>query len=156
MVHEFHQTQNLPLPLEEAWNFLSDPRNLCRITPPHMGFAILSRHVPGRMHAGMIVTYRVRPFPFLPLRWVTEITHVREPEYFVDEQRFGPYVFWHHQHFLREIPGGVEMEDLIHYKVPGWIFGRLLEPLVVRPQLQRIFAYRRTKLVELFGDWKKE
>lgn len=151
MIHEFFQTQKLPLSQDRAWEFLSDPRNLCRITPPHMKFVIQSSEIPPEMYSGMIVTYRLYPFPAIPVNWVTEITHVEEPRYFVDEQRFGPYAFWHHQHFIEEIPGGVLMRDLIHYKVPGGPLGRIVEPFLVRPQLKKIFAFRRSRLEEFFG-----
>ncbi len=92
----------LPIALPVAWDFFSDPRNLERITPPWLGIEITS-DLPPRMHPGMIVTYRVRPPPGIPVRWVTEITHVVEPTLFVDEQRYGPYRFWHHQHHFREV-----------------------------------------------------
>lgn len=150
-MREFHCKQKLPIPLNEAWDFLSDPRNLKTITPPSMGFDISSGHLPEKMYAGMIVAYTVRPLLGLPLNWVTEITHVREPYYFVDEQRFGPYSFWHHKHFLKETESGVEMEDLIHFKVPGGKPGDLFAPLLVLPKLNEIFAYRSKKLEELFG-----
>ena len=88
-------------------------------------------------------------------KWVTEITHLKDREYFVDEQRFGPYALWHHKHFIKAVPGGVEMEDLIHYKIPlGWI-GQLLHPILVKPKLNQIFEYRRNKLAELFGEIPK-
>ena len=152
MVKEFHGVQKLAMGVQEAWEFLSDPRNLATITPPSMEFAVLSEYLPEKMYPGLIIAYRVRPMLRLPLRWVTEITHVREPEYFVDEQRFGPYTFWHHKHFIRAIPGGVEMEDLIHYKVPGGPVGRWLAPWLVEPKLKEIFAYRRKQLADRFGE----
>ena len=89
------------------------------------------------------------------MHWVTEITHVKNLEFFVDEQRFGPYSLWHHKHFIKEIPGGVEMEDLIDYKVPLGILGQLVHPLLVQPKLNEIFDYRRTKLIALFGEFKE-
>ncbi|MCC5788959.1 MAG: SRPBCC family protein [Opitutales bacterium] len=120
-----------------------------------MGFDILSGHLPDKMYAGMVVSYKVRPMLGIALNWVTEITQVREPEFFVDEQRFGPYAFWHHKHFLRSIEGGVEMEDLIHFKVPGGTLGDLFAPVLVLPKLREIFAFRRKKLEELFGKMPK-
>jgi ligand-binding SRPBCC domain-containing protein len=89
------------------------------------------------------------------MQWVTEITHVHDGKFFVDEQRFGPYAFWHHKHFLTPIPGGVEMEDIVHYKVPMGILGQLAHPFLVKPKLDEIFAFRRNKLVELFGEFKQ-
>ncbi len=104
------------------------------------------------MYAGMIIEYTVRPVLGIPLHWVTEITHVQEPEYFVDEQRFGPYALWHHKHFIRPVEGGVEMEDVVHYKLPlGWL-GKLAHMLFVKRQLRQIFDFREKKLTELFGQ----
>lgn len=149
-VYTLHTTQFLPITLEEAWDFLSDPKNLKTITPDYMGFDIVSG-ADRSMYAGQIIEYIVRPVLGIKTRWVTEITHVREPNFFVDEQRIGPYSLWHHKHFLKEVEGGVEMEDIIHYKIPFGFLGSLLHPIVVRPKLEGIFAYRKTKLEELFG-----
>ena len=142
--------QNIPISLEEAWAFLSNPRNLKEITPPYMGFNILSG-ADREMYPGQIIQYIVTPILGIKAKWVTEITHVEDKKYFVDEQRFGPYAFWHHKHFIREIPGGVEMEDIIDYKVPMGILGQLVHPFLVKPKLDEIFEYRRKKLIELFG-----
>ncbi len=142
--------QNIPISLDEAWAFLSNPRNLKEITPPYMGFNILSG-ADREMYPGQIIQYIVTPILGIKAKWVTEITHVEDKKYFVDEQRFGPYAFWHHKHFIREIPGGVEMEDIIDYKVPMGILGQLVHPFLVKPKLDEIFEYRRKKLIELFG-----
>ena len=142
--------QNIPISLEEAWVFLSNPSNLKEITPPYMGFNILSG-ADREMYPGQIIQYIVTPVLGIKAKWVTEITHVVDKKYFVDEQRFGPYAFWHHKHFIREIPGGVEMEDIIDYKVPMGILGQLVHPFLVKPKLDEIFEYRRKKLIELFG-----
>ena len=142
--------QNIPISLDEAWAFLSNPRNLKEITPPYMGFNILSG-ADREMYPGQIIQYIVTPILGIKAKWVTEITHVEDKNYFVDEQRFGPYAFWHHKHFIREIPGGVEMEDIIDYKVPMGILGQLVHPFLVKPKLDEIFEYRRKKLIELFG-----
>jgi hypothetical protein len=116
-----------------------------------MGFHILSAHRPVRMYAGQLIEYRVSPVLGIPLYWMTEITHVVEGQYFIDEQRFGPYSMWHHQHHFREVEGGVEMTDLVHYKVPlGWI-GRIVNGLFVRKKLNGIFDYRYERVKELFG-----
>lgn len=142
-------TLELPLTLEEAWNFFSDPRNLATITPPELQL-IPDSPLPERMYPGMIVTYNVQPVPLLRSRWVTEITHVEPLRYFVDEQRFGPYRFWHHQHHFTSIPSGVLMEDAVHYMLPFDPFSRPLHALFVRRQLQRIFAYRTDALRRMF------
>jgi ligand-binding SRPBCC domain-containing protein len=145
--------QNLPISLTEAWDFLSDPKNLRTITPDYMGF-IIESGADRPMFPGQIIQYIVTPVMGIKTKWVTEITHVEDKKYFVDEQRFGPYDLWHHKHFIREIPGGVEMEDIIDYKVPmGWL-GQLVHPIIVKPKLDEIFEYRRKKLIELFGEFK--
>ena len=90
------------------------------------------------------------------MQWVTEIKSVEDKKFFIDEQRFGPYAFWHHKHFLKEIPGGVEMEDVVHYVVPMGILGRMAHPFLVKPNLDKIFEFRRKKLIELFGEFKSE
>ncbi len=149
-LYQLHSKQALPISQELAWEFLSSPENLAVITPPHMGFHILSKDTK-KMFPGQIIQYNVSPFPKYTTRWVTEITHVKEGEYFVDEQRFGPYALWHHKHFLKPIPGGVEMEDIIDYKIPFGIIGQLANSLIVKKQLLTIFKYRETKLAELFG-----
>lgn len=137
--------------VDAAWAFLSDPRNLATITPPDMGFEVLGEPEP-LTYAGQIIEYRVRPLLGIPVHWVTEITHVDAPHFFVDEQRFGPYAFWHHQHRLRAVEGGVEMTDIIHYRLPLGPLGRLVEPLLVRPRLAAIFAHRQRVLAERFGE----
>jgi len=149
-LYQLRAKQAFPITKKEAWDFLSNPKNLKVITPDHMGFNILSG-IDRPMFQGQIIQYIVKPFPGYSTKWVTEITHVKEGEYFVDEQRFGPYALWHHKHFIKEINGGVEMEDIIDYKIPFGILGQLAQPIIVKKQLQQIFEYRETKLNELFG-----
>ena len=152
-LYSIHTKQNLAISLEEAWNFIANPKNLEVITPKSMGFKTLSGDEK-EMFAGQIIHYHITPLFGIKLQWVTEITHVQNQKFFVDEQRFGPYAFWHHKHFLKEIPGGVEMEDIVHYKVPMGILGQLVHPFLVKPKLDEIFAFRQKKLVELFGEFK--
>lgn len=150
-IYTLHSKQSLPISKTEAWNFLSNPKNLKVITPDYMGFSILSG-ADRPMYAGQIIQYSVTPIMGIKTKWVTEITQVKDNRYFVDEQRFGPYALWHHKHFIHEIEGGVEMEDIIDYKVPlGWL-GQLVHPFLVQPKLNEIFNYRRKKLIELFGE----
>lgn len=149
-LRRLERRQLLPLDLEAAWTFFSRPENLARITPDDLGFVITSP-VPERMYAGMIVSYRVGAFPGVRVPWVTEITHVREPLFFVDEQRSGPYRFWHHQHHFRETAGGIEMTDLIHYQLPGGRLGDLIAGRAVERRLAAIFDHRRRTLAALFG-----
>ena len=132
-LHILKTSQKLPIDIKTAWEFLSSPENLERITPPTMSFKITSGHEKGdKMYEGMIISYMVRPFPVLPLQWVTEITHINEPAFFVDEQRFGPYSFWHHKHFLQEIEGGVLMEDTVHYKIPLGFMGDIAHLILIK------------------------
>lgn len=152
-IYRLHTHQNLPISVDEAWDFLSDPANLKIITPDYMGFNILSG-ADRKTFPGQIIQYIITPLAGIPTKWVTEITHVKDKEYFVDEQRFGPYALWHHKHFIKAIPGGVEMEDIIDYKLPMGILGQLAHPIVVKPKLKEIFDYRYQKLIELFGAFK--
>ena len=149
-LYQLHSKQALPITKDKAWDFLSNPANLKVITPEQMGFHILAG-ADRPMFSGQIIQYKVSPFPGYTTKWVTEITHVDQGKYFVDEQRFGPYALWHHKHFIREIEGGVEMEDIIDYKIPFGILGQLAHPLIVKKQLLQIFKYREHKLKELFG-----
>ncbi|MCP9200701.1 SRPBCC family protein [Gramella sp. GC03-9] len=154
-IYTLHKFQKLPITVEKAWNFLSDPKNLKVITPEYMGFDILSG-ADRPMFPGQIIQYIVKPVAGIKNKWVTEITHVQEGEYFVDEQRFGPYSLWHHKHFIKAIPGGVEMEDIVDYKLPFGILGQMVQPFLVKPKLEEIFEYRQKKLVELFGEYQSE
>ena len=153
-IYTLHSKQNLPITLQQAWDFFSDPKNLKTITPSYMSFIIKSG-AEKPMFAGQIIQYIVTPVLGIKTKWVTEITHVENKKYFVDEQRFGPYSLWHHKHFLREIPGGVEMEDIVDYKIPMGILGQLVHPFLVKPKLKEIFEYREKKLIEIFGTYKK-
>jgi len=150
-LYQLHSKQALPISKLEAWQFLSNPANLKVITPKHMGFNIISG-ADRDMFPGQIIQYKVSPFPAYTTKWVTEITHVEQGNYFVDEQRFGPYALWHHKHFIKEINEGVEMEDIIDYKLPMGVLGQLAHPILVKNQLKEIFHFREQKLKELFGS----
>ena len=150
-VHRLEWTQFVPISIEEAWRFFSDPHNLATLTPPDMGFEVTS-HVAPNMYAGMMIPYRVRPLLGIPTRWLTEITHVEPRRFFVDEQRRGPYRLWHHEHHFAAVAGGVEMRDLVHYELPFGPLGDVVERLVVRPRIEGIFAYRKRVLAGRFGS----
>ena len=151
-IYNLRKTQKLPISINEAWDFISNPINLKFITPNYMGFDILSG-ADKEMYPGQIIQYIVTPVLGIKTKWVTEITHVKDKEYFVDEQRFGPYALWHHKHFIKKLEGGVEMEDIIDYKLPmGWL-GQLVHPIIVKPKLEEIFQYRQKKLIEIFGKY---
>jgi ligand-binding SRPBCC domain-containing protein len=147
---QYTSKQELPITMDEAWVFLSDPKNLKRITPDYMGFDILSG-AERKMFPGQIIQYRLTPVLGIPFRWVTEITHVKEGEYFVDEQRFGPYSFWHHKHFIYPTKNGVVMEDVVDYKIPLGILGRLAHLIFVKYKVKQIFTYREKALNEIFN-----
>lgn len=147
-LHRLQTVQRLPVSREEAWGYFSDASNLAKITPPDLGFEVTSP-LPEKVYAGLIITYKVRPLFNVPVRWVTEITHVDEPNLFVDEQRFGPYRFWHHQHLFRAIGGGVEMTDIVHYALPPG--GGIARGVLVAPRLKQIFDYRHQVLEKTFG-----
>ena len=151
-LYRLHTIQDLPISKDQAWDFLSNPKNLKTITPDYMGFNILNG-ADRKMFPGQIIQYIVTPVAGIPTKWVTEITHVKEGEYFVDEQRFGPYALWHHKHFIESIPGGVRMEDIVDYKLPFGVLGQLVHPILVKPKLKEIFEYRKQKLIELFGTY---
>lgn len=151
-IYRLETIQKLPISQSEAWDFLSDPKNLKRITPDYMGFKIVSGAAE-RMFSGQIIQYVVTPLLNIPTTWVTEITHVEEGNYFVDEQRFGPYDLWHHKHFIKPIEKGVEMIDIVDYKIPFGVLGRIAHPLIVAPKLKEIFEYRKKALIELFGPY---
>ena len=149
-VHIYRQKQFLPIDLNTAWDFFSRPENLNEITPRDLKFEICSL-LPEKVYPGLMILYKVGVFKGFSFEWATEITHVQEPQFFVDEQREGPYKMWHHEHHFRSVYGGVEMTDIVHYKLPlGW-FGNLFHGLLVKPKLRQIFDYRVEALNKKFG-----
>jgi ligand-binding SRPBCC domain-containing protein len=145
--------QWLPIGLDEAWDFFSSPMNLNEITPEDMVFEIKSEGL-DKMYPGMFIVYSIRPVMNIPMRWVTEITHVEDRKFFVDEQRIGPYNIWHHEHHFEEKDGGVLMTDILHYDVGKSIFGWLASKLFVDKKVQNIFDYRFQILERRFGKKK--
>jgi Uncharacterized conserved protein len=152
-IYTLHKKQQLPISLEQGWQFLSDPKNLQIITPSKMNFSIISK-IDRPIYTGQIIQYTVTPLLGIKAKWVSEITHIEDKKYFVDVQLYGPYALWHHKHFIKEIPGGIELEDVIDYKVPLGILGQLVHPFLVKPKLEEIFKYRQDKLTELFGQYE--
>ncbi len=150
-VHTLHTKQILRATRQEAWDFFSNPRNLLRITPPELGFEVLTPDLPPRMREGMVIAYRVRPLLGLPMTWLSQITLVEEGVRFIDEQRRGPYAVWHHEHEFHDLGDGrIEMEDRVTYVLPFGPLGDLVHGPLVRPQLEKIFAYREKVVRELF------
>jgi ligand-binding SRPBCC domain-containing protein len=149
-IYTLSVNQFLKISLAEAWDFFSSPGNLSKITPEKMGFKITSG-ITAKMYTGQMITYKVSPFPGFQTNWVTEITHVSEGDFFIDEQRFGPYRMWHHEHRFEVQDGGVLMSDRVSYKLPFGFLGRIAHSLFVRNQLKQIFSYREECLEYLFG-----
>lgn len=147
-LHTLRRVQLLRMDIGNVWDYFSSPYNLEAITPKWLGFNVVTK-IDSKMYEGMIIEYRVSPILNIPIKWITEITHVREPFYFVDEQRFGPYKFWHHQHIFREVDGGVEMTDIVNYMIPFHPFGEILSGYI-GGKLKDIFDFRQSKIQELF------
>jgi ligand-binding SRPBCC domain-containing protein len=154
-IYQFKAKQFLPISIGEAWKFFSNSSNLPKITPPWLNFEVTSQ-LENKMYAGMIITYLVRPLLNIPTTWVTEITHVCEPYFFVDEQRFGPYKFWHHQHIFRDAENGIEMEDIVSYAVPFGVIGRLANSWIISQRIKSIFKFREEVLDKLFVNTKNQ
>ncbi len=138
--------------MEKTWDFFSSPKNLQEITPDYMGFNITSDLGDGKMYPGQIITYTVSPLLNIPIKWMTEITHVEDHKYFIDEQRFGPYSLWHHQHWFEEVDGGVMMKDIVHYALPLGPIGRMMKGIFIGKQLEDIFNYRVEAVEKLFNQ----
>jgi len=151
-IHTLETRQVVKASLQQAWDFFSSPGNLARITPPEMSFTVLST-LPERMFAGMMIEYQVRPLFGIPMTWLTEISHVQEREFFVDEQRVGPYAIWHHEHHFKELSAGlVEMHDKVTYVPPFGVLGELVHLFIIKPQLDKIFEFRQRAVSGLFGE----
>ncbi len=153
-IHVLERTQRLPITPEEAWDFFSDPGNLALITPPSLRFEITSRP-PGEIYPGAVITYRIRPLFGIPASWVTEISHVEKPSFFVDIQLLGPYRLWHHQHNFAQVEGGTEMRDTVHYALPFGPLGEMAHRILVRRRLEEIFDFRRQFLAGKFGSLRE-
>lgn len=149
-MQRLERKQFIPVTIKEAWAFFSDPGSLSGITPPGMGFTIITPKINGPVYPGMIIAYIVKPMFSIPVRWVTEITQVKHMEYFIDDQRIGPYKLWHHQHFFKEVNGGVEMTDIVHYQAPFGIIGKVAESLFINSKVKSIFDYRNRVLSDIF------
>jgi ligand-binding SRPBCC domain-containing protein len=155
-VYSLKTVQRIPASKKDIWNFFSDPKNLKDITPEQLGFKVISKHHGDSMYAGQIIEYTVKPILNIPLYWMTEITQVENEKYFIDEQRYGPYGLWHHQHHFKLIEGGVEMTDIVHYKIPFWFLGDIANTIFVKNQLRKIFIHRFVAVMEKFGNWPEE
>ena len=150
-IHSFSISQRIPIPVRDAWNFFSKPSNLPLITPASFQFKILSTLDDRSVYEGQIIDYTVRPLFNIRMRWTTLITSVEEEVIFIDEQKRGPYRYWQHQHSFRPIAGGTEMRDIVRYEIPGWWAGDLLNTMLIKSDLKKLFLYRFARIEELFG-----
>ena len=155
-IYTLKRTQFLPITLMKALDFFSSPQNLSKITPEHMQFKILYISGENQMFPGQLICYKVNVLPKFPVQWVTEITHMSKPNYFVDEQRFGPYALWHHEHHFKEVSGGVEMTDEVNYGLPLGVLGKLANWLFVQQKVNAIFDHRSKILLDFFGSSRTE
>lgn len=153
--YQFKKEQKVNTSMEDIWDFISSPKNLKEITPDYMGFNITSKDLPEKMYEGMIISYLVSPVLGIKTNWVTEITHVRDLQYFVDEQRVGPYSIWHHQHFIEPITNGVIMRDIVSYEPPFGFLGAIANTLIIKGKLNEIFDYRTRAIEKKFGVFKE-
>ena len=149
-IFRLEKSINLPITIEECWQFFSSPKNLKVITPAYMRFNIIDVEETS-MYPGQIIKYNVTPLFGINMKWVTEISHAEKNKFFVDEQRFGPYKFWHHKHIFKVIDGGVKVIDILDYALPFGFLGVLFHPYLIKPKLDEIFNYREKKLIEIFG-----
>lgn len=150
-MYQIKRTQFIPTSIDTCWEFFSSPNNLSVITPEYMRFNVLT-DVPTKMYEGLMIAYKVSPVLGIPLNWVTEIKYVHDLQFFVDEQRTGPYKMWHHEHHFKVVEGGVEMTDIVSYELPLGFLGRFAHWLFVRKQLEGIFDFRFQKVTEIFGE----
>lgn len=148
-IYKLHKKQVIPVTIDRAWKFFSDPANLQKITPEDLNFKILTDQS-DKIYLGLIIAYKIHPILGIPVTWVTEITQVREGNYFIDEQRFGPYKFWHHEHIFRTVRGGTEIDDLVYYAMPLWIFGDIVHEVLVKYEIEKIFKFRSDILTKIF------
>lgn len=150
-IYQLHEELEVAASMEEVWDFISSPLNLKEITPDYMGFEITTAGLPEKIYPGLMISYKVRPVLGIHMNWLTEITQVSEPYYFVDEQRAGPYSIWHHEHRLKPSEKGVLMTDLVTYRLPGGPLGTLAHRVFIKNQLKGIFEYRELALEKQFG-----
>lgn len=152
--YQLKTEQRIPATMEQVWDFIRSPRNLKKITPEHMGFDIITDEIADEMYPGMIIAYKVSPILGIKMTWVTEITHIEEGKYFVDEQRVGPYKIWHHEHFIHEDRGEVVMTDIVTYVPPLGFLGAVANKILIKKQLKTIFDYRFEAVEKVFGKPK--
>lgn len=149
-VYRHDESNFLPIPLEQAWKFFSNPDNLNELTPQSMAFENVYALDAPEVYPGMLIVHRISPFPLIKLTWITEITQVAHHLRFVDEQRKGPFALWHHIHEFKAVEGGTVVRDLLYYALPLGVLGQVAHAVQVGAQVKSIFAYRKKRLGEIF------
>ena len=149
-IYYFKASQFLSTDINTAWNFFSSAKNLATITPPELGFKILTDLDEKDIYEGMLIDYTVKPLFGIPLHWKTEIQKIEKPFMFMDKQLKGPYKIWEHTHHFTQKEGGVFMEDEVKYQLPFGIIGQLTHSMIVRKKIERIFEYRKMILDKIF------
>ena len=147
-IYELKTIQKLPISISDSWSFFSSPKNLSKITPKHMNFSILTDF--NKMYEGQLIKYRVSPFPFFRVGWTTKITFVEEPFRFVDTQKTGPFSIWEHEHKFEKSDNGIIAYDIVKFKLPLGLLGRIFGSSLVKFQLKKIFEYREKELNKIF------
>lgn len=149
-IYQLYRRQTLNLALQEAWDFFSSPYYLNQITPDFFKIEITSK-VPGKIYAGLMISYRMKAVFGWPMVWLSEISHCDEPHRFVYQQGIGPFKFWSHEVCLTEEHDYIVMEDIVFYAMPwGWL-GQALHALLIGAKLRRIFDTRQQYLQAKWG-----
>lgn len=153
---KLYRKQIINTDINTAWNFFSSPHNLKEITPPKLNLKVTSNSdltiKNPEIYPGMIITYQVTPLLNIKINWMTEITNVRAPYFFSDQQLHGPYKVWNHEHHFTEVENGILIEDLVNYALPFEPFSLPVNTLFVRKELEKIFDFRKRILVEQFNS----
>ncbi len=149
-VYNLERKSTLPITIDKAWSFFSDPKNLAKITPDSMNFEILTKDLPPSIYSGLLVQYTVTPLLGLKMKWLTEIKHVNKPFYFIDEQKSGPYTLWYHEHSFSENGSQTIMTDKVSYALPFSILGNISHSIFVRKKIESIFDHREKVIADLF------
>ena len=151
-IYSLETKQIIDRPIEEIWSFFTNPKNLNQLTPSDMNFKILSGNSDD-FYEGKIISYSVNPFKFYNIKWVTEITKIKKNDFFIDEQRFGPYKMWHHEHhFIKNNDNTTTIYDKVIYKLPYGIIGKLSHKLFIKKRLLEIFNFRKKTIKKLYTN----
>ena len=151
-IYSLETKQIIDRPIEEIWSFFTNPKNLNQLTPSDMNFKILSGSSDD-FYEGKIISYSINPFKFYNIKWVTEITKIKKNDFFIDEQRFGPYKMWHHEHhFIKNNDNTTTIHDKVIYKLPYGIIGKINHKLFIKKRLLEIFNFRKKTMKQLYTN----